>query len=204
MSQPDLSYIHESLQHIAIPISGLTPDPMNARKHDRRNLDAIKASLDRFGMRAPIVVQRSGDAMIVRAGNGRMAAALELGWSHLPATVFDEDDNEAVAFAVADNRTAELAEWDWDNLSAALGNDSIDWSDLKLFEDEEIQLLTDSTWQPSVPDPDAFFSKEKEKDMESISVRIRLRGKPAHRLLTMAKEKDVTPEELVIDLLGLR
>jgi len=116
----NLSYIHPELRGLAIEVSKLTLDPKNARKHDRRNLDAIKASLVKFGMRQPIVVQRAGDALIVRAGNGRLQVAKELGWSHLPAVVFDENDDEAIAYAIADNRTAELAEWDWDVLTEHL------------------------------------------------------------------------------------
>lgn len=116
----DLDYIHPDLRSMALAIDSLTPDPKNARKHSRRNLDAIKASLSRFGMRSPIVVQRQGDQMIVRAGNGRMTVAKELGWTHLPATVFDEGDDDAMAYAIADNRTADLADWDYDVLSETL------------------------------------------------------------------------------------
>jgi hypothetical protein len=53
------------------------------------------------------VVQRQG--MIVRAGNGRVLAARELGWTHLACVVVDESEVEATAFAIADNRSAELA-----------------------------------------------------------------------------------------------
>jgi hypothetical protein len=172
MSEPDLSYIHESLQHIAVPIANLTPDPKNARKHDRRNLDAIKASLDRFGMRSPIVVQRNGDTMIVRAGNGRMTAALELGWSHLPATVFDEDDNEAVAFAVADNRTAELAEWDGIELMSLI--DDFDLGDHGFTTNEINDLLKGTVADPAIASLDgadevrAKMSGGDETDPDSI------------------------------------
>lgn len=208
MSEPDLSYIHESLQHIAVPIADLTPDPKNARKHDRRNLDAIKASLDRFGMRAPIVVQRSGDAMIVRAGNGRMTAALELGWSHLPATVFDEEDNEAVAFAVADNRTAELAEWDWEHLAEALRDDGVAWADLKLFDEDELQLLTQSSWSPAPIDPDASFDGTDEGKAGTAgtddTITIHIKGRAAAKLRELAAGRGSTPEDVVLDLVGLR
>jgi len=184
-----LSYIHESLQHLAVPVADLTPDPKNARKHDRRNLDAIKASLEKFGMRQPIIVQKQG--MIVRAGNGRLAVAQELGWSHLPALVVDESEAEAVAFAIADNRTAELAEWDWGNLSEILQSSDTDWSELRLFEDSELSLLAETEWgaadnasmAPKAPkagvvptvtrdaiDPDSIEDYEPEKDFYVIKV----------------------------------
>lgn len=105
-----LSYIAEALQPLAVPIGSVNVDPANARRHPERNLDAIKSSLARWGQRAPIVVQREG--MVVRAGNGRVVAAKALGWTHIAALVVDESSVDATAFAIADNRTAELAEWD--------------------------------------------------------------------------------------------
>jgi len=103
---------------MAVAVAELQPDPKNARKHDRRNLDAIKASLEKFGFRQPIVVQKQG--MVIRAGNGRVEVSKELGWSHIPALVVDESEAHAVAYAIADNRTAELAEWDLENLADIL------------------------------------------------------------------------------------
>ena len=41
-----------------VPIDSLTLDPRNARKHGRRNLEAIKGSLQQFGQRRPLVVRQ--------------------------------------------------------------------------------------------------------------------------------------------------
>jgi hypothetical protein len=112
------SNIAEQLRHLCVPIQSLQLDPKNARKHDERNLGAIKASLDRFGQRLPVVVQRQG--MIVRAGNGRVEAMREMGWAEVAAVIVDETDVEATAFAIADNRSSELADWDFGELSGAL------------------------------------------------------------------------------------
>lgn len=113
-----LDYIAEPLRPLAVPIGELNADPANARRHPDHNLAAIEASLRRWGQRFPIVVQRQG--MVVRAGNGRLEAARRLGWTHLAAVVVDEDSVEATAFALADNRSAELAEWDDEALAALL------------------------------------------------------------------------------------
>jgi site-specific DNA-methyltransferase (adenine-specific) len=107
-----------ALQALAVPIATLHPDPANARKHNDKNLDAIKASLAKFGQRKPVVVQREG--MIVRAGNGTLAAAKALGWTEVAAVVLDDDNATASQFAIADNRTAELAEWDNETLGLLL------------------------------------------------------------------------------------
>lgn len=92
-------------------ISDLTLDPKNARKHSQKNLDAIAASLRKFGQRKPIVISNKG---VILAGNGTVEAAKALGWDHIDVAVApsDWDENTAKAYALADNRTAELADWD--------------------------------------------------------------------------------------------
>lgn len=92
-------------------LTELVSDPNNARKHDDKNLEAIKGSLTQFGQRKPIVI---GAGNVVVAGNGTLAAAKALGWSEIEVVRVPEDwtPDQAKAFALADNRTAELAEWD--------------------------------------------------------------------------------------------
>ena len=113
-SKPDLEHIAADLRPLAVPIDALTPDARNARTHGEENLEAIRASLKRFGQREPLVSNRNGG--VVESGNGRLEAAKSLGWSHV-AVVWVEDDPAAeLGYKVADNRTAELAEWDDDKL----------------------------------------------------------------------------------------
>ena len=94
-----------------VNINSLTPDPANARKHDGKNLKAIASSLEKFGQRKPIVV--TPDSIVV-AGNGTLEAAKSLGWSEIAIarTPIGWTWDQIKAFALADNRTAELAEWD--------------------------------------------------------------------------------------------
>ncbi len=102
--------IIDQLLPFVVPIVALNPDPANARRHPEKNIEALRSSLAVFGQRKPIVVQRTG--MIVRAGNGTLAAAKALGWTEIAAVVVDDDNATAVQFAIADNRTGDLAEWD--------------------------------------------------------------------------------------------
>ena len=101
----------------SVPIADLSIDPSNARKHSQRNLDSIAASLKRFGQQKPIVIDK---AFVVRAGNGTLQAAIHLGWDSIDAVVTGLTGAEAAAYAIADNRTAELAEWDDPVLKATL------------------------------------------------------------------------------------
>lgn len=147
------AHIVESLRPLVIPIDTLSFDPANARKHNTRNLDSIMGSLSKFGQRKPIVVQRQG--MVVRAGNGTLAAAKALGWTEIAAVVVDEDDITATGFAIADNRSAELAEWDDDVLGQLLAQLQADEDFDHLvtgFSDAEISKLLGPP--PGLSDPD--------------------------------------------------
>ena len=106
--------IHKSLETLTVPIDSLTQDPANARKHDQANLDAIKASLARFGQTKPIVLHANGTTII--AGNGTWQAAKDLGWTTIAAAPTSLSDADAIAYGIADNRTAELAEWNDETL----------------------------------------------------------------------------------------
>lgn len=99
--------IIDSLQPLAVPVDSLEGLPGNPR---RGNVDAVAASLDRFGQRKPIVV-RASDRTII-AGNHTWQAARQLGWSEIAAVLVDDDQATAQAFALADNRTSELGDYD--------------------------------------------------------------------------------------------
>ena len=102
-----------------IKIASLTADPQNARTHDDTNLKAIQGSLKEFGQRKPIVITQDNT---IAAGNGTVAAAKQLGWTDIQAVRVpaDWDADRIKAFALADNRTAELASWSPQILSAQL------------------------------------------------------------------------------------
>jgi DNA modification methylase len=146
-----------ALQTLAVSIASLHPDPANARKHNDKNLDAIKASLAKFGQRKPVVVQREG--MIVRAGNGTLAAAKALGWTEVAAVVLDDDNATASQFAIADNRTAELAEWDNETLATLLDGMDVQDRELLGFDADDIKELlgelTPDIVEDEIPEPPA-------------------------------------------------
>jgi DNA modification methylase len=106
-------YITVSLQNLAVPIDDLHEDPANARiKHD---VAGIKASLQAYGQRKPIVVNRLQNNKI-EAGNGTYRGAKELGWSHIAVVFVEDDPATAAGYGIADNRLGDLSEWDVDVL----------------------------------------------------------------------------------------
>jgi len=105
--------IHPDLAPLKVVLAELTLDPENARTHSERNLDAIAKSLARWGQRTPIVISQD---KVVLKGNGTLLAAKSLGWESIAAITVDDSPGEAAGYAIADNRTAELAEWHQDRL----------------------------------------------------------------------------------------
>jgi site-specific DNA-methyltransferase (adenine-specific) len=101
-----------------VKIDDLDLDPRNARKHDAKNLKAIADSLEQFGQRKPIVVW----GRTVVAGNGTMVAARSLGWTEITVARVPDDwtADQVKAYALADNRSAELAVWDEQVLASQL------------------------------------------------------------------------------------
>lgn len=102
-----------------IAIGNLVFDPQNARKHSDANISAIAESLKKFGQRKPIVITAEN---VIVAGNGTVEAAFMLGLNDVDAVRVPKDwtSDQIKAFALADNRTAELAEWNPEVLSAQL------------------------------------------------------------------------------------
>lgn len=100
-------------------VADLVFDVANARKHSAKNLRAIAGSLEKFGQRKPIVVTNQN---VIVAGNGTVEAAKSLGWQKVAVVRVPADwsDADVTAFALADNRTAELAEWNDDVLAKQL------------------------------------------------------------------------------------
>ncbi len=107
---------------VHLPIADLSPDPANARRHGERNLAQITASLRRFGQQKPVVVDANN---VVRAGNGTLAAARALGWTTIAAVRSELAGADLSAYAIADNRSAELAEWDAEMLAATLADPAV-------------------------------------------------------------------------------
>jgi ParB-like chromosome segregation protein Spo0J len=132
-----------------VPIDSINPDPANVRAHPERNLEAIKGSLARFGQQKPIVVDGDG---IVRAGNGTLAAARSLGWTEIDVVRTKLRGADAVAYAIADNRTGDLAEWDPQALHDQVVALPDDLREVIAFEDDEIAALIDEAERRGMED----------------------------------------------------
>jgi ParB-like chromosome segregation protein Spo0J len=112
--------IATDLASLARPINDLHALPGNPRKGD---IEAVMRSYERFGQRKPIVALRDGTVI---AGNHQLEAARLLGWSEIAVVFVDDDEMTAKAYALADNRVADLGTYDPLNLAAMLDEVSLD------------------------------------------------------------------------------
>lgn len=100
-------------------------------KNPRKNDEAVKyvaESIREFGFKVPIVID--GNNVIV-CGHTRYKASKKLGLETVPCVIADDlTDEQIKAYRLADNKVAELAEWDIDLLGEELGDIfDIDMSD---------------------------------------------------------------------------
>lgn len=153
--------ISQDLMSLALSIDDLIPLEKNPRKG---NVDAIMASYEEFGQLKPIVVRPNTDGTFtVIAGNHQLQAAKKLGWSKIAAVQMNENDDRAIAFALADNRTMELGHTD----SAILNDmvidmyddfpelfDGLGWDEFEIAAIEETQMASEII----SPIADAYFT----------------------------------------------
>jgi hypothetical protein len=99
-------------------VSDLKLDPQNPRKHGKKQIEQIAASIRAFGFVVPLLVDQ--DNRII-AGHGRILAYHLLGRTEVPTICISHlTATERKAFVIADNRLTENAEWDLRLLGEAL------------------------------------------------------------------------------------
>jgi len=101
----------------SLPIQQLKAWALNPRKHE---VGRIVKSIEKFGFRAPLVVNEKDGQYIIEAGHGRLEAARKLGIKELPCIVVEDDEHTAQAYAIADNRMSDLSDWDMPSLKNIL------------------------------------------------------------------------------------
>lgn len=127
-------------------IDEIKPYENNPRNNDDA-VNAVANSIKEFGWQQPIVVDNEG---VIIAGHTRYKAAKKLGLKHVPVVVADNlTPDQVKAYRLADNKTAELADWDMDLLNDELDQiRNIDMSDFGFDELDDDQIDT----EPKVDD----------------------------------------------------
>lgn len=138
-------------------LKDIRPYENNPRDNEAA-VEYVKNSIEKFGFRVPVVVDKDG---VIVCGHTRYKAAQLLGLLEVPCVVAEDLTEEQIrAFRLVDNKTQELAEWDWQKIGEEL--DAIDGIDMKLmgfaeFLDETDKGVKEKKIQPSAEiDPGSF------------------------------------------------
>lgn len=100
-----------NLETVQVEADKIREHPQNPRKGD---VEAIKQSMQANGIYRPVIVQKSSGYIL--AGNHTYRAMRELGETRIPVVFVDVDDDTATRILLADNRTADLGEYDHETL----------------------------------------------------------------------------------------
>ena len=127
----------------------------NPRNNDNA-VDAVAHSIKDFGFRVPVVIDKNN---IIIAGHTRVKAAKQLGLKLVPCIIADDLTEEQIkAFRLADNKTSEISEWDFDKLDIELtslqeaGFDMgiFGFADTKHIEWADIPELTEESYEEPI------------------------------------------------------
>lgn len=123
------------------PIDSIQPYENNPRDNDDA-INAVANSIHEFGWQQPIVVDKDN---VIIAGHTRYKAAQSLGLKEVPVVVASNlSDQQVKAYRLADNKTAELADWDTKKLDEELQDIlDIDMTDFGFDEDIEFDPADD-------------------------------------------------------------
>ena len=152
-----------------IALDALTPYDKNARLHTRSQIEKIAKSIAAFGFNNPILID--SDQGII-AGHGRLEAAKFLGLESVPVIRLDHlSDKERRAYILADNRLADLSQWDEELLGqevAALQEAALDLDAMGWTEDELEALIAGLDDIEPTEDDLSSISDESEPETKSF------------------------------------
>ena len=105
-------------QLVMVPIDDLIPYANNAKIHGPEQINQIRGSLREFGFVTPVLIDFDNNII---AGHGRVMAARAEGMEQVPCVIVSSlSDAQRKAYILADNRLAEVAEWDLKTLEVEL------------------------------------------------------------------------------------
>jgi hypothetical protein len=153
----------DALRPFLIPIETLAPFPGNPRRGD---VETVRQSLRRWGQTRPILTDANADdgRRVVAGHHVREAAAAE-GWTHVAAIPNEfRDEEDARGYLLADNRTHDLGNYDFDLLYQQIkraqeqdnGLFGTGYSDdfVAMLDKEMVETITDVMAPPEFPEVD--------------------------------------------------
>ena len=144
------------LQIRQIELSTLKPWEDNPRINDEA-VDAVAESIKSFGFNVPILCDQQ---FTIIAGHTRWKAAKKIGIKSVPVIVLELSEAQRKAFAVADNKTGEIADWDYPRLQ-------------KVLEELKCKKINPPSLGYSQGELQALLTKQKEFDWKAFEERFK-------------------------------
>ena len=143
------------MEIIELPLKALKPYKRNPRRNDKA-VEYVANSIRQFGFKVPIVIDENYEIV---CGHTRWKAAKVIGMESVPCIMADDlNEDQIRAFRLADNKTAEMADWDFDLLEMEFNDidpELFDMSDFGFFQDdEEPQSAPAEIVEDDAPEPD--------------------------------------------------
>jgi DNA modification methylase len=111
-----------------IKIADIKPYEKNAKTHPAKQIELLVKNIKKFGFTTPCLIDEANNLI---AGHGRLEAVKKLGQETVPCVRMEGlTETEIKALRLADNKIAELGEW---NMDLAI-------AELKELDDEELDL----------------------------------------------------------------
>lgn len=132
--------MEEKMEVKWVDVDSVVPYENNPRINEEA-VDAVASSIKNYGWQQPIVVD--GENVII-VGHTRRLAAIRLGMRKVPVVVADLPPEKVRAYRIDDNKTGEIATWDFAKLQAemfGLRDDGYDISSMAFGEEELSRLL---------------------------------------------------------------
>lgn len=143
----------EKMELRYINIGDIIPYENNPRKNDDA-VEYVANSIREFGFRNPIILDKNN---VIVAGHTRLLAAQKIGLDSVPVLYADDLTEEQIkAFRLVDNKTAEIAQWDFEKLEEELSQITMDMSAFGFDEEEpDDALITEDNYQETKAEPKA-------------------------------------------------
>ena len=131
-----------------IEISKIIPYENNPRNNDEA-VDKVANSIKEFGFKQPIVLDKDN---VIVIGHTRLKASEQLGLEKVPCLYADDlTDDQIKALRLADNKTGEIATWDFEKLDLEIEGIELDLEPFGFeFDDEPTEIVEDEV--PDIPE----------------------------------------------------
>jgi hypothetical protein len=141
-------------------ITDLKKYEKNNKKHPEKQLGKIVASIKEYGFKNPVLIDKNNEII---AGHGRTLAAERIGMQEVPCVdCSDLNAKQVKALRLMDNKSADLAEWDFDNIKTELEELKFEEFDIDLTGFEfELDLESGNKENDEKQDPRDYMNLDK-------------------------------------------